>query len=143
MSIKEFIKKSRLKPFDGIIVVVLILLSFVPLIIFMKQQADQVKPGQNVTYEAKLSVDGQEIKSFDLVDGQKKYSYLYEDEDGDTNLIVVDGRKIRITEANCGDQICVQRGWIDKAGETIVCLPHKLIIEISASDGNQEGNVIY
>ena len=143
MSLKEFIKKSRLKPFDGIIVVVLVLLSFLPLVIFTRQQAALNAQPEAVHYTAKLSIDGQEIKTFDLVAGQKKYTYRYEDADGDYNVITVDGRQIRITDANCGDLICVQRGWIEKAGETIVCLPHKLIIEIVASDGNQEGNVIY
>lgn len=35
-----------------------------------------------------------------------------------------------VTEADCRDQICVEHKGISNKGETIVCLPHKLIVEI-------------
>lgn len=140
---REFIHKSRLKPWDAVIIVFLILMSFLPVVIFGWQEKKLAEQTDNVTYEAVLSVDGQEIKSFPLVAGAKSYTYRYEDADGDYNLIAVDGRRIRIVEASCGDQVCVQRGWIEKSKETIVCLPHKLIIEVIASDGSQDGNLIY
>ncbi|WP_071130426.1 NusG domain II-containing protein [Enterococcus timonensis] len=142
MQLKNLIKNSHFKFLDGVIIVVLILLSFLPIVIFSWQQVEQ-EPGTVVTYEAVLTVDGKEINTFPLEAGTKKYTYRYTDADGDYNLIEVDGDEIRIVEANCGDQVCVQRGAIKKARETIVCLPHKLLIEVVASDGNQEGNVIY
>ena len=42
------------------------------------------------------------------------------------------GKKIRNKEDNSPDQIAVKTGWISKPGETSICLPHKLIIEIKA-----------
>ena len=33
-------------------------------------------------------------------------------------------------EANCGDHTCVRTGEIFRDGETIVCLPHKLVIAV-------------
>ncbi|MBA0968790.1 NusG domain II-containing protein, partial [Enterococcus gallinarum] len=108
---KEFIKKSLLKPWDIFIIVLLIALSFLPIIVFSYQQ-DNVAPDK----EAVLRVDGDEIKTFPLVAGSKKYTYTYEDPHGDYNLIEVDGDKIRIKEADCGDQICVRRGWASKNG---------------------------
>ena len=134
MKLKEFIRDAHLKPWDGVIVLVLILSSFLPIFIFgQTQTADK---------EAVLRVDGTEIKRFDLVEGQKTYTYLYEDEDGDTNLLEIEGDRIRIKEADCGDQICVRRGWASKNGETIVCLPHKLVIEIQAADGSETDDLI-
>ena len=101
MKLKEFIRDAHLKPWDGVIILVLILSSFLPIFIFgQTQTADK---------EAVLRVDGTEIKRFDLVEGQKTYTYLYEDEDGDT----------------------------------IVCLPHKLVIEIQAADGSETDDLIY
>lgn len=44
--------------------------------------------------------------------------------------------EIRISKANCNDQVCVRTGAIDKQGDTVVCLPHKLVIEVKASDGS-------
>ena len=35
-----------------------------------------------------------------------------------------------MTEANCGDHTCVRMGRISRAGEAIVCLPHRLVVEI-------------
>lgn len=135
---KEFIKKSLLKPWDIFIIVLLIALSFLPVIVFSYQQ-ENAAPNK----EAVLRVDGTEIKSFPLVAGNEKYTYTYEDVHGDSNLIEIDGDKIRIKEADCDDQICVRRGWASKNGETIVCLPHKLVIEVRSTDGSEEDSLIY
>ena len=35
-----------------------------------------------------------------------------------------------MTEADCPDKICVNTGKISKIGETIVCLPHRVVVEI-------------
>lgn len=139
MRFKEFIAKSHLKPWDLIIILLLILLSFAPLVVFGLQQ----KESQTATKIAVLRIDGQEKKTFDLIEGQKTYTYRYEDPDGDYNLIEVSGNKIRIKEANCGDQVCVRRGWAEKNGETIVCLPHKLVIEIQDQAGGETDDLIY
>lgn len=137
MKLKDFAKNSLLRPWDGIIVLILIVLSFAPIIVFSLNRT------ASPTQEAILSVDGKKIKTFDLSDSSKGYTYRYEDSDGDYNLIEVKSGRIRIKEANCGDQICVRRGWIKQSGETIVCLPHKLLIEIKSSDGGEPGSVIY
>lgn len=137
MKLKKFIQASKMKPLDGIIISFLFLISFLPLLLFSLQQKNQ---SADVTYQAVLSVNGEEIKTFDLSKGD---TYRYETKDGDYNLIEIKDGAIAITDANCGDLVCVRRGWIKKSGETIVCLPHKLLIEIKASDGSQEGNVIY
>ncbi|MBM7708465.1 NusG domain II-containing protein [Enterococcus lemanii] len=138
MMLKNFIQTSRLKRWDFIIILFLILASFTPLFLFGWQ-----KLPENVEMQAILRVDGQEITTFQLVEGKKGFTYLYEDEDGDTNLLEIDGSRIRIKEADCGDQICVRRGWASKNGETIVCLPHKLVIEIKALDGSEQNDLIY
>jgi hypothetical protein len=135
---KEFIKKSLLKPWDIFIIALLIALSFLPVIVFSYQQ-ENATPNK----EAVLRVDGNEIKTFPLVAGNKNYTYTYEDAHGDYNLIEIDGDKIRIKEADCDDQICVRRGWASKNGETIVCLPHKLVIEVRSTDGSEEDSLIY
>lgn len=143
MKFKEFARKSFLKPWDVIIIVLLILLSFTPIAIFAFQQEQAENQSGDVQYEAVLKVDGVEVRSFELVADQASYTYTYEDEDGDYNIIEIDGTRVRISEANCGDQICVRQGWISKAGQSVVCLPHRLVIEIQASDGSEDGALIY
>lgn len=62
MTIKEFIKKSRLKTWDVIIIAVLVLGSFLPLVVFAMQNRGQ----EAATYQAVLKVDNKVIKVFDL-----------------------------------------------------------------------------
>ena len=137
LKLKDLAKNSLLRPWDGLIILLLVLLSFAPVVVFSLNRAS------SSTQEAILSVDGEEIKTFDLSDKSQTYTYRYEEKDGDYNLIEVKDGRIRIKEADCGDQICVRRGWIDQSGETIVCLAHKLLIEIKSSDGGEPGSVIY
>ncbi|MTD41797.1 hypothetical protein GIX45_24905 [Erwinia sp. CPCC 100877] len=140
MKLKEFIRKSYLRPWDIAIIILLTLSSFLPLVVFGMQQAQD----SSVTKQAVLKVDGEVIKIFDLQEDGPTYTYKYEDSDGDYNLIEVSGDRIRMLESNCGDQVCVQRGWISKPGETpIACLPHNLFITVEASDGSEDGSLIY
>lgn len=46
------------------------------------------------------------------------------------NEMVIENYKVSVHWADCPDQICVKQGEISKEGETIVCLPHKLVIKI-------------
>lgn len=51
-----------------------------------------------------------------------------------TNVLVIKDGRAYISEAICPDQICVEHSAVSKVGETIVCLPQKLVIKITASD---------
>ncbi|MGM0213101.1 hypothetical protein IGI42_000634 [Enterococcus sp. AZ109] len=102
------------------------LFSLLPLVIFSVYQ----KTNLAQRTQAVLRVDGEEIERFDLVEGPDSYTYTYEDPDGDYNLIEISGERIRVKEASCRDQVCVRRGWIEETGDTIVCLPHKMVIEV-------------
>lgn len=130
--------KSLLKPWDVFIILLLTVLSFLPVMIFGLQQNTAT-----AEKEAVLRVDGTEIKTFPLMAGEESNTYTYKDEHGDYNLIEIDGDRVRIKEADCDDQICVRRGWATKNGETIVCLPHKLVIEVRSTDGGDEDSLIY
>lgn len=60
------------------------------------------------------------------------------------NLLEIGDDKVRVIEASCPDKIDVKQGYISKIGETIICLPNKLIIEIKGMDGdNQIDSVNY
>ncbi len=51
-------------------------------------------------------------------------------ENNHTNTLVIKDGKASITSADCPDKICVNHRSISKVGETIVCLPNKVVIEI-------------
>lgn len=77
-----------------------------------------------------ITVDG-ESEAFLSLD--KDDSVRIETEGG-YNVITVQDGKVFITEADCRDQICVDHKKIEKIGETIVCLPHKLVVEITGDE---------
>lgn len=143
---KDFAKKSRLKPWDLPILLLLVIASFVPLLVFGVTRPDPVVKNDGTVAKAQriaiLRVDGVEKQRWTLEKGAKSTEYRYEDADGDYNIIEFKDGAARIKEANCGDQICVRQGWIYKDGQTIVCLPHKLVVEIADQTGGAD-DLIY
>lgn len=59
-----------------------------------------------------------------------------------TNVIEVQAGKVRVSEADCPNQDCVEQGWISKAGQQIVCLPHKLVVNITDEDASSAYDVV-
>lgn len=53
----------------------------------------------------------------------------YEAGDELNEIHIKDGR-IWIEYATCNNQVCVRSAAIERVGQSIVCLPHKLIVEI-------------
>ncbi len=51
-------------------------------------------------------------------------------EDGHVNTLVVQDGTAQVTVATCPDQVCVRQGAVRYAGESIVCLPHRLVVTI-------------
>lgn len=50
--------------------------------------------------------------------------------DRGTNVIEVAGGRVRCAESDCSNQICVDTGWVSQVGQTIVCLPHELTVQV-------------
>lgn len=71
--------------------------------------------------------DGEEIHRFELMHETHLSMEYFE---GQENVIDIKDGKVSVTSATCPDQVCVNQGEISEDGETIVCLPHKLVIEI-------------
>ena len=46
------------------------------------------------------------------------------------NTLVIKDKYVYISESTCKDKVCINHGKINSVGETIICLPHKLVIEI-------------
>lgn len=55
---------------------------------------------------------------------------LLKDASGNENLLVIEGGSVRLEDADCPDRLCVRQGAISRSGESIICLPHKLVITI-------------
>lgn len=58
---------------------------------------------------------------------------------GSNTVVVADG-SIHVEEADCANHDCVNQGAIDAPSEQIVCLPHKLWIEVAAEGGTADAD---
>ncbi len=56
------------------------------------------------------------------------------DGEGFYNVLKIKDGKAEMISADCPDQICVKHRPISLKGETIICLPHKIVVEIISSE---------
>lgn len=54
------------------------------------------------------------------------------------NIVYIHDNGVEISHANCQDKVCVKTGFIKNPGESIVCLPHRVNIEIVSQDKNKK-----
>lgn len=87
---------------------------------------------------AVISVDGLETARYPLDEDLERLIPITQNGSiiGVSNVFVISNGEVRMTEADCPDQICVHHRPISKVGETIVCLPNKVVISI---EGEADG----
>lgn len=79
---------------------------------------------------ARITLDGKLVEEIDLSAVTQAYTFTVEGPGGFTNTIQVEHGRIRVREAGCPDQVCVNQGYISDGTVPIVCLPNRLVIEI-------------
>lgn len=57
--------------------------------------------------------------------------------DGKYNIVKITNEYVEIIEANCPNQQCVIQGRINRPGQSIICLPHRLVVELKANEGSE------
>lgn len=89
-----------------------------------------------------VKVDGTVIKELPL---NQDDEFTVPGYHGGINSITIRNGSVLISDADCPDKLCVKTGKINRAGETIVCLPHRVVVEIkrnSVSDNNNIDSVV-
>lgn len=76
-----------------------------------------------------VRIDGQVTATLSL---QADQTYEIHTPEGGVNLLVIEDGTARLEDANCPDQLCVRQGKIRYAGDSIICLPHLLVVEITS-----------
>lgn len=84
--------------------------------------------------EAVVTIDGAEYGRFPL---NQNVTEKIELADGSYNILVIQDGEADVTKASCPDGICVHHKNIRMQGETIVCLPNKVVVEIQ--NGEEAG----
>ena len=82
---------------------------------------------------AVIRVDGEIYKKIDLDAVAVAYDMEIKTEFG-YNKLHIEHDGISVTKADCRDHICMDQGKVSQAGVPIVCLPHRLTIEIEGDD---------
>ncbi len=101
---------------------------FIVLIVgFLFYKNREVESGEQV----RVTVDGETYGVYDLNVSQ---TIPIEIDGVVTNTLVISDGVADMLSADCPDQICVDTKAISAMGETIVCLPHKVVVEVIASE---------
>ena len=89
----------------------------------------------------------EDFRNYATVDGKLYGTYpLSQDqtiqvvqENGHHNDITIKDGQVSMTFSDCRNQICVESGAISHTKDTIVCLPNKVVIEITGRNGDDSG----
>lgn len=104
-----------------LLVVVFIIIAIVAVVFYGKTKAEGS--------EAIVTIDGKEYGRYDL---SKDARIPIEIDGAKTNYLVIENGAADMIEADCPDQLCVNMKAISKDGETIVCLPNKVVVEVES-----------
>lgn len=122
-----------IRPFDIILMTVILLASFVPVAVFAWQQAQMPEAPPGSTVYAIITINGVEIDRFALYEGAEVL-VTYTEADGlvgrQFNIVEVDGERVRVQRDNSPDQIGVNMGWASRPGQVIIVLPHRFLIHV-------------
>lgn len=116
------------KKWDIIIIIFLICLSLIPELIF----GVVLGKNYNRTY-AEISVNGNILKKILLSEHRGDEKIDIKTASGYNTLEIKD-QSIKVIDADCRDKICEKSDFISEPGQIIVCLPHKLMIEIKSDE---------
>lgn len=107
---------------DIILAVVIVLIAAAGLLLFVLTKEE----GSTVA----VKIDGVVTDTYPLSEN-REVSIKTGENDEYINILTIKDGKASISEADCPDKICVETRAVSFVGETIVCLPHKIVIEIT------------
>ena len=81
-----------------------------------------------------VTLDGDTYGIYSLAEDQT----ITVEKDGHTNVIVIENGTVRMESSTCKNQICVEHGRISLKGDSIVCLPNRVVVEIKGEGGEAD-----
>lgn len=98
----------------------------VAIVLFLVMRVAGSEAGNRI----QVTVDGAVYGTYSLAENQ-----VIEVKEGDFyNRIRIEDGKAYMEEADCPDGYCERQGKISGGAQTIVCLPHKLVVEVLEAD---------
>ncbi len=120
---------------DKLLILTIILASILSLFFIWGRE------NQDVDLYISIQVDGKEVHRMPLDESTEGKTYAIKTDYGE-NIIKVENQKVFVEHADCPDKFCMQQGKISKLGQSLVCLPHRVMIELVSDDDIPEVDTI-
>lgn len=104
----------------------------IALVLFLAMHLTRNEAGNQI----RITVDGAVYGTYSL----EKDQVIEVKENDFYNRIRIQDGAAYMEEANCPDGYCEEQGKISGRTQTIVCLPHKLVVEVLDADGLENDN---
>ncbi len=78
-----------------------------------------------------VSVNGELAASFPL---SEDIEYEIEGCNGGSNTLVIQDGWAYIRDSSCPDHLCEKMGRINSSGQSLICLPNRVIVEITGTE---------
>ncbi len=111
-----------MKKGDRMLIIGIVIIAIVALLFIKFQENGQ---GSQI----QITVDGEVFGTYSLNNDQ----IIEINQENGYNRVYIHSQKVYMEEADCPDRYCVHQGSINRENETIVCLPHKLVVEVIKS----------
>ena len=117
------------------VLLVICILVFAGLVVAMTRFTNQAKSSDGAV--AVVTIDGKEYARYPLNNDITETINISDDK---YNVISIHDGLCEISDASCPDKICVHHNHIKYNGQTIVCLPNKLVVTIeNGTDDDIDG----
>lgn len=126
--------EERMNKADKICILIIIVCSalfYVPLWWIHSQETGKVK-------QVVVHYKSEEVLRVNL---SLNKTYHVEGTLGDVNIEIKDGQ-VRVEKETSPQHLCSIQGWVKDSNRPIVCLPNNIVVQIEASDHEQDVDVV-
>lgn len=123
--------KSMFRKQDFILIMVIVVITVFSALLISLAQKDT---GEMV----RITIDGTFYGEYSLSENKK----IVVDEILGYNMLVIENGSVYMADADCPDKYCMDYKAISNGGETIICLPHRLVAEVTGERSAQQPDVI-
>lgn len=116
-------KRNTLLKGDIIIIVAVLILAIITF--FLSIQMNNNNNYNSYNNYVSINIDGDNVKNLSLDENTEFIvNNIYE------NTVVINNGQVKVINATCPDRICENFGSIIGNGQTIICMPNKLVLQI-------------
>ena len=123
---------EKLKKADILVIILIVIASF--LIYFFINKLS--KEDANISKKVVITVDGKIFKEVPLTkdtDEKIDINTVY-----GKNEVIIEKGEVHMHESNCQDKICMKMGKISIPGDSIICLPNRVMVKIVSDKKNHD-----